>query len=118
MLLFATGEWRRLIPTSWEIVPQAWQALLGYLSLHIVEAPRYNGLQQLTYAAVVFLLSPLAIATVSSWHSTSAKRGRTSTSSEKPITFIARAVAPTLPGWLVWIRMKRVESTERLGRIG
>jgi DMSO/TMAO reductase YedYZ molybdopterin-dependent catalytic subunit/thiosulfate reductase cytochrome b subunit len=63
VLLFATGEWRRLIPTSWEIVPQAWQALLGYLSLHLVEAPRYNGLQQLTYAAVVFLLSPLAIAT-------------------------------------------------------
>ena len=36
--------------------------------------------------------------------------GATSTRSEKPITFIARAAAPTLPGWLVPIRMKRVGS--------
>ncbi len=25
-LLFATGLWRRLIPTSWDIVPEAWES--------------------------------------------------------------------------------------------
>ena len=52
----------------------------------------------------------LAIASASRCSSTSAKRGATSTRSQKPITFIARAAAPTLPGWLVPIRMKRVGS--------
>ena len=64
VMLFATPEWRRLIPTSRQIVPGAWHALLSYLSLHMVETPGgYNPLQQLTYAAVVFLLAPLSIAT-------------------------------------------------------
>jgi sulfoxide reductase catalytic subunit YedY len=38
--------------------------LLSYLTLHIVETPEaYNALQQLSYAAVVFLLAPFSIAT-------------------------------------------------------
>ena len=53
-----------LIPTSWQIVPDAGRALLSYLTLHIVETPgSYNALQQLSYAAVVFLLAPFSIAT-------------------------------------------------------
>lgn len=64
ILLFATGEWRRLIPTSWQIFPAAWQTLLAYFHLHIVhDIGAYNPLQQLSYAAVVFLLAPLSIAT-------------------------------------------------------
>jgi len=63
-MLFATPEWRRLIPTSWQIVPDAWHAMLSYLSFHIVETPgAYNALQQLSYAAVIFLLAPFSIAT-------------------------------------------------------
>jgi sulfoxide reductase catalytic subunit YedY len=63
-MLFVTPEWRRLIPTSRQIVPDAWHAMLSYLSLHIVEAPgTYNALQQLSYAAVIFLLAPFSIAT-------------------------------------------------------
>jgi len=54
--------------------------------------------------------APLAIATASSWLVTSAWRGATSTRSEKPITFIARAAAPTLPAWLVFNSTKRVPS--------
>jgi hypothetical protein len=54
--------------------------------------------------------APLAMATASSWTSTSGKRGATSTRSEKPMTFMARATDPTLPGWLVLSRMKRVVS--------
>jgi hypothetical protein len=63
-MLFVTPEWRRLIPTSWQIVPDASHAMLRYLSLHVVETPgAYNALQQLSYAAVVFLLAPFSIAT-------------------------------------------------------
>ena len=58
VMLFASPEWHRLIPTSWQILPDAGRALLSYLMLHIVETPgAYNGLQQLSYAAVVFLLA-------------------------------------------------------------
>ncbi len=64
VMLLVASEWRRLIPTSWHVVPDAWRALLSYLSFHIVETPgTYNPLQQLTYAVVVFLLAPLSIAT-------------------------------------------------------
>ena len=63
-MLFVTPEWRRLIPTSWQIVPDAWHTGLRYLSFHVVETPGgYNALQQLSYAAVVFLLAPFSIAT-------------------------------------------------------
>jgi thiosulfate reductase cytochrome b subunit len=42
----------------------AGRALLSYLTFHIVETPgAYNALQQLSYAAVVFLLAPFSIAT-------------------------------------------------------
>jgi sulfoxide reductase catalytic subunit YedY len=66
ILLFATGEWTRLIPTSWTIFPQAWHTLLIYLSFHIPplsDFRPYDPLQQLAYAAVVFLLGPFQILT-------------------------------------------------------
>jgi len=66
VLLFTTGEWARLIPTSWEIFPRAWNTLLIYLSLHIPPVSDfrpYDPLQQLAYAAVVFLLAPFMLLT-------------------------------------------------------
>lgn len=64
VLLFASPQWHRLVPTSWNVFPQAWNALLSYVQL---ESPPlghpFNALQQLTYFAVVFLLSPLQIVT-------------------------------------------------------
>jgi sulfoxide reductase catalytic subunit YedY len=66
VLLFATGEWSRLIPTSWSIIPDAWHTLLTYLSFHIPPASDfhpYDPLQQLAYAGVVFLLGPFMILT-------------------------------------------------------
>jgi DMSO/TMAO reductase YedYZ molybdopterin-dependent catalytic subunit/thiosulfate reductase cytochrome b subunit len=64
LMLCVTPEWRRLVPTSWAIIPGAFHALLTYLSLHLVVTPGYyNPLEQLAYFSVVFLLSPLAIAT-------------------------------------------------------
>ncbi len=64
VLLFTSAQWQRLVPTSWDIFPQAAEAALGYLQLHPPAAGNpYNALQQLTYFGVVFLLSPLQIAT-------------------------------------------------------
>ena len=66
VLLFATGEWSRLIPTSWSIIPDAWHTLLTYLSFHIPPASDfhpYDPLQQLAYAGVVFILGPFMILT-------------------------------------------------------
>src|SRR6185436_16008360 len=64
VMLWVTPEWRRLVPTSWLILGGAWHVMMSYLSFHLVLLPgRYNALQQLSYFSVVFLLSPLAIAT-------------------------------------------------------
>jgi methionine sulfoxide reductase catalytic subunit len=70
VLLFASDQWRRLVPTSWSIVPDAWHSFVTYLSLRLPEpgttenplAP-YNALQQLSYFAVVFGLTPHMIFT-------------------------------------------------------
>jgi methionine sulfoxide reductase catalytic subunit len=63
VLLFTAGEWRHLLPTSWSIVPQAATNLADYLRGQIPPPDGYDALQQLTYAGVVFVLAPLAIAT-------------------------------------------------------
>lgn len=64
--LFWTGEWRRLIPTDWTIIPRAWDSALTFASLHVppenVFHP-YDPLQQLTYFTIVFVVAPLMIAT-------------------------------------------------------
>jgi thiosulfate reductase cytochrome b subunit len=66
-LLFGTGQWRRLVPTSWQVLPDAWAVFVHYATLHLPPEPdgfyRYNALQQLAYLAVVFVLAPLAIVT-------------------------------------------------------
>lgn len=65
-LLFVTGQWRRLIPTSWDIFPRAATEFKNYLSLQIPplsDFHPYDALQQLGYASVVFILAPLAILT-------------------------------------------------------
>ncbi|AJE68535.1 hypothetical protein YH66_15170 [[Brevibacterium] flavum] len=31
VLLFATGLWQRIIPTSWDVFPEAWETLKVYL---------------------------------------------------------------------------------------
>jgi sulfoxide reductase catalytic subunit YedY len=65
LLALAIGEqWQRLIPTSWAVFPNAWEAALAYLRLDIPPAGNpYNALQQLTYFGVVFVLTPLQILT-------------------------------------------------------
>jgi methionine sulfoxide reductase catalytic subunit len=66
VLLLTTGEWARLIPTSWDIFPRAWHSLLIYLSFQIPplsDFHPYDALQQLGYAFVVFLLGPFLLVT-------------------------------------------------------
>lgn len=67
VLLFGTSQWQRLVPTSWQIVPDAWAVFVHYATLHLPPEPdgfyRYNALQQLVYFAVVFVLAPCAILT-------------------------------------------------------
>jgi len=42
VLLFVTGEWSRLIPTSWSIFPAAWQTFLTYATFHLPPASAMN----------------------------------------------------------------------------
>jgi len=65
-LLFATGHWSRIVPTSWDVFPNALTALLQYVSLDWPTHDSwayYNALQQLSYFAIVFLAAPLAAVT-------------------------------------------------------
>ncbi|MDK8879954.1 cytochrome b/b6 domain-containing protein [Corynebacterium sp. MSK008] len=65
VLLFTTGQWMRIVPTSWDAIPHAVSAGLQYLSLDWpTENPwlHYNALQELSYFITVFIASPLAIA--------------------------------------------------------
>ncbi|MBK6006833.1 molybdopterin-dependent oxidoreductase [Ramlibacter ginsenosidimutans] len=66
VLLFATGQWQRLVPNSWEVFPNAVSTALQYLSLTFPPEEswtRYNSLQQLAYFATVFIAAPTSILT-------------------------------------------------------
>jgi DMSO/TMAO reductase YedYZ molybdopterin-dependent catalytic subunit len=65
VLLLSGNQWKRLVPTSWKIVPDAWDIFVYYATFHMPQEPNgffhYNALQQLSYFVVVFVLAPLAI---------------------------------------------------------
>lgn len=67
VLLFASGYWQRLVPNSWQVIPDAWAVWVHYATLQLPPEPngfyQYNALQQLAYFGVVFILAPLAILT-------------------------------------------------------
>jgi DMSO/TMAO reductase YedYZ molybdopterin-dependent catalytic subunit/thiosulfate reductase cytochrome b subunit len=67
VLLFSSDQWKRLVPTSWQIVPDAWAVFVHYATFHLPPEPNgfyhYNALQQLAYFGVVFVLAPLAMLT-------------------------------------------------------
>jgi DMSO/TMAO reductase YedYZ molybdopterin-dependent catalytic subunit/thiosulfate reductase cytochrome b subunit len=64
LALATSDQWQRLVPTSWTVLPQAWDAAMTYLRLDVPDAGNpYNALQQLTYFALVFVLTPLQIST-------------------------------------------------------
>ena len=66
ILCFATPHWRRLVPTSWEVFPNAVSVFVQYLSLDWPAEQSwvaYNSLQLLAYFITVFIAAPLALLT-------------------------------------------------------
>ncbi len=66
VLLFVTGQWMRVIPTSWEVFPNALSAVLQYISLDWPTENgwvNYNSIQQITYFVTIFVAAPLAAVT-------------------------------------------------------
>lgn len=66
IMLFATGLWKRLIPTSWDVFPEAWDSFKTYMSFTapgIEHFQPYDALQQLTYSFVIFILAPFMMLT-------------------------------------------------------
>lgn len=67
VLLFFTDQWLRLIPTTWDIFPGAWNTFVHYATFHLPIEPNgfyhYNPLQQLGYFIVIFCMVPLSILT-------------------------------------------------------
>lgn len=63
VLLFVTGQWMRIVPTSWDVFPNALSAALQYASFAWPTENgwvNYNSLQVLAYFVTVFLAAPLA----------------------------------------------------------
>lgn len=66
VLLFVTGRWERIVPTSWDVFPNALSVAIQYLSLNWPTEDgwvAYNSLQQLAYFITVFVAAPLAMIT-------------------------------------------------------
>ncbi len=66
-LLFATDQWRRIVPTSWVVIGQAWGTWVHYATFHLPPEPNgfygYNALQQIAYFSVFLVFGPVAILT-------------------------------------------------------
>ena len=65
-LLFLTGEWRRIVPTSWSVFPEAWESLKIYVGFGVPSIEHftpYDALQRLTYFTIVFIVAPLMMVT-------------------------------------------------------
>ncbi len=66
VLLFVSGQWMRVVPMSWDVIPNALSALLQYVSLDWPTENgwvNYNSLQVLAYFTTIFIAAPLAAVT-------------------------------------------------------
>ena len=66
ILIFSTGQWLRLVPLHWNVIPNAISVAIQYLSLDWpLETgwSNYNSLQLLAYFTTVFVAAPLALLT-------------------------------------------------------
>jgi DMSO/TMAO reductase YedYZ molybdopterin-dependent catalytic subunit/thiosulfate reductase cytochrome b subunit len=66
-MLFATEQWKRLVPTSPVVLVQAWNTWVHYATFHMPTEPNgfygYNALQQIAYFMAVFVFGVVAILT-------------------------------------------------------
>ena len=103
VLLFSTDEWKRLIPNSFDVFPNALSTALQYLSLDLPQNAgfsTYNALQLLAYFITVFIAAPVAL--VTGLLQAPAVAGRLGTGAG----LLNRQVARTLHfGVLVWMLM-------------
>ncbi|MFJ1895869.1 molybdopterin-dependent oxidoreductase [Streptomyces sp. NPDC088115] len=66
VLLFTTGQWKPLVPTSWDVFPNAVSVAIQYLSLDWPLEDgwvNYNGAQLIAYFVTVFIAAPAALVT-------------------------------------------------------
>ena len=66
VLLFTTGQWRRIVPRSWDVIPNAMSTAVQYASLELPANEgftSYNGMQMIAYFLTVFVAAPLAFIT-------------------------------------------------------
>ena len=66
VLLFVSGQWMRVVPTSWEVFPNALSAVIQYISLDWPTENgwvNYNSIQVLAYFTTIFIAAPLAVVT-------------------------------------------------------
>ena len=66
VLLLATGQWRRYVPTSFDAFSQAGHDMVAYLAFTVpdaVDGMPFNAVQQLSYGVVILVLTPLVIIT-------------------------------------------------------
>lgn len=66
VLIFTTGQWMRLVPLNWDVIPNAVSAGIQYASLDWPTENgwvNYNALQLVTYFITVFVAAPLALVT-------------------------------------------------------
>lgn len=66
VLLFTTGQWKRIVPTSWDVFPHAGSVAIQYLSLDWPAENgwvNYNSLQLIAYFVTVFIAAPAAVIT-------------------------------------------------------
>jgi sulfoxide reductase catalytic subunit YedY len=66
ILIFTTGQWMRLVPLHWDVIPNSISVAIQYLSLDWpVESGwvNYNSLQLIAYFITVFIAAPAALIT-------------------------------------------------------
>ncbi|MEO6125375.1 MAG: molybdopterin-dependent oxidoreductase [Ilumatobacteraceae bacterium] len=66
ILLFVSGQWRRVVPTSFDIIPNSLSVVIQYLSLNWPTENgwiAYNALQLTAYFITIFVAAPLAFIT-------------------------------------------------------
>lgn len=66
VLVFCTDQWTRIVPTRWDVFPNAVTTAIRYASLNWPTNDgwsNYNALQLISYFVTVFVAAPLALAT-------------------------------------------------------
>ncbi|MFZ3415157.1 cytochrome b/b6 domain-containing protein [Arthrobacter sp. 3Tela_A] len=64
VLLFATGQWKRIVPAGWDVFPHLVSTAIQYASLDWPTENgwvHYNALQLVSYFSIVFIAAPLAV---------------------------------------------------------